>query len=200
MLSPAPFIIFWGALFLTCLWALTPPLQRMGIKQFVDKISLTDKIVYGDVFSLGGGDSSTYDDETLKLTRDVRVAIVYPFMWVIINAKKGIYVLADSQSASNSSIDNSEFDSCPSGNTVVQFNRPESGFGVTNMRYKCLPLSLNQLVNNSERTYALGAAERVYFKFESLLDETTKSISLTDCINYLLIHGYITNEDDKSTQ
>lgn len=210
MSSSALFIIFLCTLFLTCLWTLALPLHKMGVKQFIDKISLTDKIVYGDIFSLGGGDnSSTYDDdEMLKLRRDVRVAIVYPFMWVIINTKKSIYVLTDSQSAPNLSMidDNNNnnsggelFNPCPSGNTAVKFNRPESGFGFTNMHYKCLPLSLNQLFNNAKRAYAMGIAERVYFKFKSLLDETTKSISLTDCINYLLVHGYMTNEDNKST-
>lgn len=186
------FLVIVTGVFVYHLLKLPMPLNAMGVKPFVDKISLTDEIIYGDVFSLGGGDWNSLF-LTSKLKRDVRVAIIYPFMWVIINAKDGIYAMADSQTAPKRFIGDGEFDPCPSGKTFVQFNKPTSGLGETNMRYKCMPLSLSQLINNAEQAYALGSAERVHFKFETLLHENVHSITLTDCVNYLLANGLMTN-------
>lgn len=186
------------ALVVTCLGVLIThssvpaPLSVFRMNIFNDKISLTDEIIYGDVFSLGGGNWEGTNDSW----RDIRVAIVYPFFWVILNANKRIYVLIDSETGSGNynrghhrRLDHNP---CPNGQTFAKLNPPSSGLGMTNLTYRCLPFSLIDLIRRSDTAYEKDTTERVYFKFENILRKKSTSINIKDCINYLILRGLLT--------
>jgi hypothetical protein len=126
-----------------------------------------ENALFVDVYSL----TNTIDGS------DVRLAVVAPFNWFLLNFKKSIYI---------SSTSTGNVDACGDGNSskFVKLNNPKSGKPLNNLQVVCIPFTISTMLE-----YFSNNKSKQRFTVDVPNDYSIRRLTVIDVINRLLIEG-----------
>ncbi len=126
-----------------------------------------DNALYADVYSL----TNTTDSS------DIRLAIVAPFNWFLLNFKDCIYIYSTATG---------NIDACGDSNSskFVKLNSPKTGKPLNNLQIVCIPFTISTMLE-----YFSTNKSKSRFTIDVPNDYSIRSLTVIDVVNTLLVEG-----------